>query len=450
MLPPASPFQRAIDYRQSFAKPEPAVQTFNPFAKMMEMFKPRVPQQPEMTPAPMPAPPPYGAPPVPRPAPGQGLMGRMGDSGMGEILMALGTGIASNNLASGASMLPGLMERAATRKQGKKDLMQSTQSREQLAQMLEQKGETDLAAGVRGGYIDPEDAFNTYLDNDKAKKAEANKPVKDEFGIERNPDGSFRNPRDEKLYEMKQREYELGIQEKEGKVSKERLEFERLQRESAPGYKDEKALAAEEKAKLRAEQGLDGAYKIKGAISQGYGNLGFDPENPTAPNPHNNTWIPDIIEGDGVTGLQGQILRNIGGTRAGNLAENLGTIKAQLGFAELQKMRESSPTGGALGPTSDFEVKTLQSTFTSLEQAQTRDQLIFNMRLLDKYYDAVINGVPGPDGVPRKVEPADLERIRAEVAAELKGPAGADMSNPAPAMDPETQALIDQYAPQGQ
>jgi hypothetical protein len=316
-------------------------------------------------------------------------------------------------------MLPGLMEQAASRKLKKKELMESTQSREQLAQMLEGKGETDLAAGVRGGYLDPEDAFNTYIENKKA----ANKPVerktmKDAMGRERFVDTG------ELLFE----------------ADKDYVDPQTQKRQEA-------AAAAEEKAAQRAAEGQNNAYDIKAAVGQAYGNLGFDPANPTAPSPYNNPWIPDIIEGDRVTGLQGQILRNIGGTRAANLAEDLKTIKSNLGFEELQKMRESSPTGGALGSVSNFDVETLQSTVTSLEQSQTREQLITNLRRIEKIYDAVINGVDDGQGGRRPMGPSDRARIDAEIAAEMKAPA-ANMQAPG-GIDPETEALMEQYAPSG-
>jgi hypothetical protein len=70
------------------------------------------------------------------------------------------------------------------------------------------------------------------------------------------------------------------------------------------------------------------------------------------------------------------------GTPAYNLAEVLKGVKANVSFDKLQAMREASPKGGALGQVSDFENKLLQATSGSLEQAQTGQQLLFNLRRL--------------------------------------------------------------------
>lgn len=76
------------------------------------------------------------------------------------------------------------------------------------------------------------------------------------------------------------------------------------------------------------------------------------------------------------------IARVVPGTSAHNLAEILKGIKANISFDKLQAMRESSPTGGALGQVSDFENKLLQATSGSLEQDQTGEQLLTHLKRL--------------------------------------------------------------------
>ena len=49
------------------------------------------------------------------------------------------------------------------------------------------------------------------------------------------------------------------------------------------------------------------------------------------------------------------------GTEAQATAAKLDTIKANIGFDKLQKMRDASPTGGALGQVSERELGFLQS-----------------------------------------------------------------------------------------
>jgi len=66
---------------------------------------------------------------------------------------------------------------------------------------------------------------------------------------------------------------------------------------------------------------------------------------------------------------------NLPGTPARDLQATLDTIKANLGFAELQAMRDASPTGGALGAIAVQELIALQATVASLEQTQSPEQL---------------------------------------------------------------------------
>jgi hypothetical protein len=81
-----------------------------------------------------------------------------------------------------------------------------------------------------------------------------------------------------------------------------------------------------------------------------------------------------------VSGLVGGLARAIPGTPAYSLAKKLETIKANIGFDKLQSMRENSPTGGALGQVSDFENRQLQTVFGNLEQAQSAEDIIYNLR----------------------------------------------------------------------
>jgi hypothetical protein len=91
------------------------------------------------------------------------------------------------------------------------------------------------------------------------------------------------------------------------------------------------------------------------------------------------------------TGFVGGITQNVPGTPAHDLQGILAGIKSNLGFDKLQAMREASPTGGALGPVSDYENRTLQSVLGDIEQSRTSEQLDFNLRRLDFIYDKVVN-----------------------------------------------------------
>lgn len=99
------------------------------------------------------------------------------------------------------------------------------------------------------------------------------------------------------------------------------------------------------------------------------------------------------------TGLAGQVLSNVGGTEAHNLRALLDSVSANVGFEQLNQMRQESPTGGALGQVSNRENELLQATLGSLKTSQGGDQLRANLtRLNDIYLDILhggdVNGAP--------------------------------------------------------
>lgn len=82
--------------------------------------------------------------------------------------------------------------------------------------------------------------------------------------------------------------------------------------------------------------------------------------------------IPEIS-----TGAFGRALTSfIPGSEARDLNAQLTTVKALIGFDQLQKMREASPTGGALGQVSERELAFLQSVAGSLDTGQSTEQLV--------------------------------------------------------------------------
>lgn len=71
----------------------------------------------------------------------------------------------------------------------------------------------------------------------------------------------------------------------------------------------------------------------------------------------------------------GAKLKGVPNTRATDLAAELQTIGANIGFDELQTMRDNSPTGGALGQVANQELDALRSVISSLSQEQSPAQL---------------------------------------------------------------------------
>lgn len=82
----------------------------------------------------------------------------------------------------------------------------------------------------------------------------------------------------------------------------------------------------------------------------------------------------------GWTAGAGAMLSGLPGSPAKDLQSDLETIKANLGFDELQTMRDNSPTGGALGQVAVQELEALRATISSLDQAQSPEALAASLR----------------------------------------------------------------------
>jgi hypothetical protein len=84
----------------------------------------------------------------------------------------------------------------------------------------------------------------------------------------------------------------------------------------------------------------------------------------------------------------GQATSWIGGTPGADLEGTLDEIQANIGFAELEDMRKSSPTGGALGQVAVRELEFLQAVKGSLKQKQTPAQLRANLERIKQEFVA--------------------------------------------------------------
>lgn len=96
----------------------------------------------------------------------------------------------------------------------------------------------------------------------------------------------------------------------------------------------------------------------------------------------------------GATGVVGKVLGIVPGTTAYALTEDsIKTLKARIGFDELNKMRQESPTGGALGQVAVKELDFLQSSLASLEPGLGGPKLIENLKAIDEHYTNLINAL---------------------------------------------------------
>ena len=71
----------------------------------------------------------------------------------------------------------------------------------------------------------------------------------------------------------------------------------------------------------------------------------------------------------------GSYMEGLRGTPARDLSARMETVKANIGFDKLNEMRQTSPTGGALGQVTERELKFLQSVRGSLDEGQSPAQL---------------------------------------------------------------------------
>jgi hypothetical protein len=136
-------------------------------------------------------------------------------------------------------------------------------------------------------------------------------------------------------------------------------------------------------------------------------------------------------------GLMGAATRNMApfegaGTDARTLAATVETIQANLGFDELAKMRQESPTGGALGPVAVQELVALRATVANLDPNLPADVLKKNLEKVKTHYGRWLMTTQGQ-------MPPPLE------AAGGQAPGVGQFGLP-----PADEALIGQFLNQGQ
>ncbi len=96
----------------------------------------------------------------------------------------------------------------------------------------------------------------------------------------------------------------------------------------------------------------------------------------------NRTIDTAIEQADAWTAGFASLTGLLPGTPAANLKATLATIKANIGFAELQRLRDNSKTGGALGQISELENLLLQSVLGAIDESQSPEQLRTNLKAL--------------------------------------------------------------------
>jgi hypothetical protein len=93
-----------------------------------------------------------------------------------------------------------------------------------------------------------------------------------------------------------------------------------------------------------------------------------------------------VEDSPGMTTGFGTWLSGIPTTDARNAQRLADTIKGNIGFDRLQRMREESPTGGALGQVAVQELQALQSTMGSFDLGQDAETVKYNLNRLKQQY----------------------------------------------------------------
>lgn len=121
-----------------------------------------------------------------------------------------------------------------------------------------------------------------------------------------------------------------------------------------------------------------------------------------------------------VTGFIGSRTKGIEGTAAADVDKILNTIRANVGFDQLNQMRQASKTGGALGAVSERENQLLQSVLGSLDQSLSEDEFTYNLRRLK---DTFLDVIHGPGNRPSE------EEVAAPIGAPTEAGAAPRVSN---------------------
>lgn len=130
-------------------------------------------------------------------------------------------------------------------------------------------------------------------------------------------------------------------------------------------------------------------------------------------------------------------LQLVPGTPAHSARDALEEIKNNIGIDELQRMRQSSPTGGAMGNVSDRDIALLRGALGRLEVENDPQRMVENIRFITTTYDRILEAA-------RRDAAAAERRMQGR---QQRGRYGPPIPRP-PATDEESlDDLLRRYAP---
>lgn len=112
----------------------------------------------------------------------------------------------------------------------------------------------------------------------------------------------------------------------------------------------------------------------------------------------------DILRSNpGAGGFLGGVVQHAGGSKSDTLRGLYETITANVGFGQLQQMRNNSPTGAALGSVSDGERTALNSVLGSLRVDMDPQDQLYNLGRLNNIFLDIVHG---PGNGPERIDPS--------------------------------------------
>lgn len=107
----------------------------------------------------------------------------------------------------------------------------------------------------------------------------------------------------------------------------------------------------------------------------------------------------------GTTGVGGSLLKLVPGSQADNVQNLLSTLTANATLENLNALRDrakaAGATGAGLGQVTEKELTILKQTIGSVEQSQSSDQLLYNLRRArNAYLDTIYGPGAGPPRIP--------------------------------------------------
>lgn len=130
-------------------------------------------------------------------------------------------------------------------------------------------------------------------------------------------------------------------------------------------------------------------------------------------------------------------LRLVPGTRTHAARDALEEIKNNIGIDELQRMRQSSPTGGAMGNVSDRDISLLTSALGRLEVENDPQRMVENLRFISATYERILRAAAQDAAAAQR-------RMQERGSRGRYGPA---VPAPANQQEPSLEDLLNQYAP---